>query len=149
MTQKDNETKVAAAGAFIGVDLRSKIPAYLQIVEHVRGLAASGNLTPGDQLPTIRNLATAARIHFNTVARAYRLLDEAGVISTQHGRGTYVVAPPPSAQARQERIRALDLLVRNLLQAAVRIGCGPEDVQAALSRAVGRPATEHRRRSHR
>jgi len=149
MTQKDNETKVAAAGAFIGVDLRSKIPAYLQIVEHVRALAASGNLTPGDQLPTIRNLATAARIHFNTVARAYRLLDEAGVISTQHGRGTYVVAPPPSAQARQERIRALDLLVRNLLQAAVRIGCGPEDVQAALSRAVGRPATEHRRRSHR
>jgi GntR family transcriptional regulator len=143
MAQKDNQTRVAAPRASIRLDLRSKVPAYLQIVEQVRALAASGGLAPGDQLPTIRNLAGAARIHFNTVARAYRLLDEAGVISTQHGRGTYVVAPPPSARARKARTEALDLVVRDLLEAAARLGCGPDDVQAALSRAAGGTSAKH------
>lgn len=129
----------------IRVDLRSKFPAYLQIVEQIRALAAGGGLEPGDQLPTIRQMAEAAHISFNTVARAYRVLDEAGVISTQHGRGTYAVARP-----RKARNLALDLLVRDVLEAAARIGCGPQDFQAALARAVGRPtATDPRRRRRR
>jgi len=143
MAQKDNQTRAVAPRASIRLDLRSKVPAYLQIVEQVRALAASGGLAPGDQLPTIRSLAGAARIHFNTVARAYRLLDEAGVISTQHGRGTYVVAPPLSPRTRKARIEALDLLVRDLAEAAARIGCGPDDVQAALSRAAGGTSAKH------
>jgi len=128
----------------IRVDLRSKVPAYLQIVEQVRALTAAGLLKPGDRLPTIRDMAGEAHINFNTVARAYRVLDEAGVISTQHGRGTYAVAPPPSARARKARSQALDLLVRNVIEAAARIGSGPEEVQAALARAVGRPAAADR-----
>jgi len=129
----------------IRVDLRSKVPAYLQIVEQIRALAAGGGLEPGDQLPTIRQMAEAAHISFTTVARAYRVLDEAGVISTQHGRGTYAVARP-----RKARSLALDLLVRDVLEAAARIGCGPQDLQAALSRAVGRPmGTDPRRRRRR
>jgi DNA-binding transcriptional regulator YhcF (GntR family) len=90
-------------------------------------------------------MAGEAHINFNTVARAYRALDGAGVISTQHGRGTYAVAPPPSARARKARSQALDLLVRHVLEASARIGSGPEEVQAALARAVGRPAAADRR----
>jgi GntR family transcriptional regulator len=101
-------------------------------------------LKPGDQLPTIRDMADEAHINFNTVARAYRVLDGAGVISTQHGRGTYAVAPPPSARARKARSQALDLLVRHVLEAAARIGSGPEELQAALARAVGRPPAADR-----
>jgi GntR family transcriptional regulator len=102
--------------ALIRVDLRSKTPAYLQIVEGVRALASE--VQAGDRLPTIRQMALEAHINFNTVARAYRVLDLAGVISTQHGRGTYAVAPPPSARARKARRQALDLLARDTLEAA-------------------------------
>ncbi|NMC84728.1 MAG: GntR family transcriptional regulator [Anaerolineaceae bacterium] len=73
------------------LDLRSGVPIYVQIVEQVQQLVASGKLKPGDQLPTVRQLASELRVNFNTVARAYRMLDEAGIISTQQGRGTYIL----------------------------------------------------------
>jgi GntR family transcriptional regulator len=74
----------------IQVDFRSAQPIYQQIVDQIRDMVAGGSLQPGDQLPTVRQLATDLRVNFNTVARAYRLLDEAGMISTQQGRGTYI-----------------------------------------------------------
>jgi GntR family transcriptional regulator len=73
------------------LDLRSGVPIYVQIVEQVQQLVSSGKLKPGDQLPTVRQLASELRVNFNTVARAYRMLDEAGIISTQQGRGTYIL----------------------------------------------------------
>jgi GntR family transcriptional regulator len=79
----------------ITLDFRSEIPLYIQIVEQVRQQIANGGLQPGEQLPTVRALAAELRINFNTVARAYRLLDEAAIISTQQGRGTYILELPP------------------------------------------------------
>lgn len=73
------------------LDFRSGVPIYVQIVEQVQQLLAAGQLKPGDQLPTVRQLASDIRVNFNTVARAYRMLDEAGLISTQQGRGTYIL----------------------------------------------------------
>ena len=73
------------------LDLRSGVPIYVQIVEQVQQLVSSGKLKPGDQLPTVRQLASELRVNFYTVARAYRMLDEAGIISTQQGRGTYIL----------------------------------------------------------
>ena len=55
------------------------------------------------ELPTVRQLATELRVNFNTVARAYRHLDEAGLISTQHGRGTYVWELPSEEASHQLR----------------------------------------------
>ncbi|MGD8760462.1 MAG: GntR family transcriptional regulator, partial [Anaerolineales bacterium] len=63
---------------FIELDFRSHIPIYVQIMERIKHLMATGMLGPGDQLPTVRQLAADLRVNFNTVARAYRLLDEAG-----------------------------------------------------------------------
>jgi len=90
------------------LDLHSGIPIYLQIVEQIQKLAASGQLLPGDQLPTVRQLAAEIRVNFNTVARAYRMLDDAGLISTQQGRGTYLLEPGPenwSGRSRKPRSR--------------------------------------------
>jgi GntR family transcriptional regulator len=67
------------------LDFRSGIPIYLQVVERFKEFIASGRLAPGDQLPTVRSLALELRVNFNTVARAYRILDEVGIISTQQG----------------------------------------------------------------
>ena len=77
------------------IDFRSGLPIYIQIVNQVQAQIAGGILQPGDQLPTVRALAEELRVNFNTVARAYRILDEARIISTQQGRGTYITEIPP------------------------------------------------------
>ena len=116
----------------VSVDLRSHVPAYVQIVERVGHLVATGVLKPGDQLPTVRQLATDLRVNFNTVARAYRLLDEAGVISTQQGRGTYVLEGLSTVQAEELRRAALEGLVRSFLNDSARMGFGAEAVEGEV-----------------
>ena len=112
----------------ISVDLRSHVPTYVQIVERVGHLVATGVLQPGDQLPTVRQLATDLRVNFNTVARAYRLLDEAGVISTQQGRGTYILDAPPPKRTDKMRQQALRTLTRDYLGEAFRLGCSSYEI---------------------
>jgi GntR family transcriptional regulator len=92
------------------LDFRSGLPIYIQIANQIEQQASGGTLKPGNQLPTVRALALELRVNFNTVARAYRLLDEAGVISTQQGRGTYVMekaAPEMEKRLRRETLEAL------------------------------------------
>lgn len=113
---------------FFEPDFRSHVPIYVQIVERVKHLVATEVLNPGDQLPTVRQLAADLRVNFNTVARAYRVLDEAGVISTQQGRGTYVLESPPPEQAKQLRHAALTALVRSFLDEADRLGFEADEV---------------------
>ncbi len=60
----------------VKLDFRSSVPIYMQIVEQVQQKVAVGELKKYDQLPTVRQLATELRVNFNTVARAYRILDE-------------------------------------------------------------------------
>jgi GntR family transcriptional regulator len=116
----------------ISIDLRSDIPIYLQIVEQVRQQVASGGIKPGAQLPTVRALASELRINFNTVSRSYRLLDEAGIISTQQGRGTYILEMPPPEIAERLRLESLDALTRHYLGQAKRLGFSLEQVTAHL-----------------
>lgn len=104
------------------LNLRSDIPIYIQILEQVRRQVASGELKPGDQLPTVRALASDLRVNFNTVARAYRLLDEARIISTQQGRGTYILDEPPPEFTEGLRNASLDALARRFLDEALQLG---------------------------
>lgn len=114
---------------FSELDFRSHMPIYVQIVDRVEHLIATGALAPGDQLPTVRQLAAELRVNFNTIARAYRILDENGVISTQQGRGTYVLEPPPPERAANLRREAIDALTRTYLNEASRMGFNPDEVQ--------------------
>ena len=112
----------------LSLDFRSGTPIYLQIMEQIRQMVAKGELVQGDQLPTVRQLATDLRVNFNTVARAYRLLDQAGLISTQHGRGTYIWEAPSAETMAQLRQQSLEGLTRRYLNEAARLGATPEDV---------------------
>ena len=67
------------------------------------------------------------------MARAYRLLDEAGIISTQQGRGTYILEVPPPEQTDKLRQQALEALTRDYLSEALRLGCGPDEISEALN----------------
>lgn len=112
----------------IQIDLRSDSPIYIQIVEQIQQLVAVGRLKPGDQLPTVRQLAAELRINFNTVARAYRILDEAGLISTQHGRGTYIWDQPDPEAAQRLRQESLQALTRRYLSQSARLGFSAAEV---------------------
>ena len=133
----------------IKLDLRSKIPIYIQIIDQVKHLIASGVLVPDDQLPTVRELADDLGVNFTTVARAYRLLDEEGLISTQHGRGTYIL-PLPSGQSKGEfQLEDLERLTRYFLNESARLGYGPEVVAEMIKDNIylweteGSPPAEH------
>ena len=116
----------------IRLDFRSGTPIYTQIVEQVKQQVISGELMPGDQLPTVRALALELRVNFNTVARAYRLLDEASIISTQQGRGTYILDVPPPERIDKLRQQALEALTRGYLNEAFRLGCSQDEISKAL-----------------
>jgi len=114
------------------IDFRSGIPIYLQVVERIKEHIAGGRLKPGDQLPTVRSLALDLRVNFNTVARSYRILDEIGIISTQQGRGTYVMNIPPPEVSEKIRLEALKALTRRYLADAERLGASPEELNQTL-----------------
>jgi DNA-binding transcriptional regulator YhcF (GntR family) len=82
------------------------VPIYKQIVNQVKYLVASGRLTPGEELPPIRTLAEKLVVNPNTVARAYRELELAGVVTKRRTAGTYV-SDAGSPLARRERLRIL------------------------------------------
>ena len=118
----------------IELDFRSGIPIYVQIMDQIKHLIASGALRPGDQLPTVRQLAADLRVNFNTVARAYRTLDEAGLISTQHGRGTYILTPLNSENAALIRQEALESLTQRYLAGAARLDFRPDEVSSEFEK---------------
>ncbi len=110
------------------LDFRSGIPIYLQVVERIKELVAGGKLKPGDQLPTVRAMALELRVNFNTIARAYRLLDESGIISTQQGRGTYILELPPPEVTDSIRQKSLQAITARYLNDASRLGSSREEI---------------------
>ncbi len=101
----------------IHISANDGIPIYLQIVNQVKYLVASGRLTAGEELPPIRILAEQLLINPNTVARAYRELETAGLVEKRRTAGTYV-SDQGSPLARRERIRILSERVDALLAEA-------------------------------
>ncbi len=117
----------------IKLDFHSGLPIYIQIVEQIQQRIAAGNLKPGDQLPTVRALAEELRVNFNTVARAYRLLDEARIISTQQGRGTYITDVPPPEVTERLRRESLEALARRYISESMRLGFSVREISQIVS----------------
>jgi GntR family transcriptional regulator len=114
------------------IDLTSHTPIYLQIMSQVKHAVATGELNPGDQLPTVRQLAADLRVNFNTVARAYRLLDEESIISTQHGRGTYILEITSPEDIRRLRENDLTLFAESFVAEVRKLGFSPAEIHAAV-----------------
>jgi GntR family transcriptional regulator len=95
------------------------IPIYLQIVNQVKYLVAAQRLAPGEALPSVRKLAEQLVVNPNTVARAYRELESAGVLTTRRGAGVYVSdAGSPLARSQQTKILSdrIDVLLAEARQ---------------------------------
>jgi GntR family transcriptional regulator len=119
------------------------VPIYLQIVAQVKYLVASGRLAPGDELPPIRVLAEQLLVNPNTVARAYRELETAGVVEKRRTAGTYV-SEQGSPLARKERMKILTERVDALLAEARQMDVAFEDLIKLAERrhAAMQPAAE-------
>src|SRR4030095_671101 len=118
--------------AIVSIDARDRTPIYAQLDRGLRAAMATSRLRPGDQLPTVRQLAVELQINANTVARVYAELERAGVIETRRGVGSFVSATPTEAHPPRERDRRLRAFITRVLADADAAGFGVDDVVAAL-----------------
>lgn len=114
------------------LDFRSGLPIYTQIVNQVQSQLVHGLLKVGDQLPTIRALADEIGVNFNTVSRAYRILDKARIISTQQGRGTYITEIPSAKIKVQLQHEALEALAKRFVTEAFHLGFSKQEIALVI-----------------
>ena len=113
------------------LDMASGVPVYRQIMDQVMGGIASGTLTPGAQLPTVRQLAVDLAVNPNIVVRAYRELEYRGVLDTQHGTGTFI-SERKVKRSDVERQRQLNQLVADFVARAGSAGFTLDEVLEQL-----------------
>jgi DNA-binding transcriptional regulator YhcF (GntR family)/tRNA A-37 threonylcarbamoyl transferase component Bud32 len=126
-------------GMFDHIDPRSPTPLYAQIASRLRVAIASGELRPGDGLPSVRQLSGRLRINPATVVQAYRELELEGLVNTRQGAGTFVQDVAPDRKTR-DRAQEARRLVREMLAQAGSIGITASDLRAAIEQELnGKP----------
>lgn len=109
----------------------SNDPIYLQIVNQIKGMIMSGELSPGDALPSMRNLAMQMRVSLITTKRAYEELERDGFIETYTGRGSFVKAQNPEF-LREENLRQIEKLLTEAVDKAQMSGVTKEEMKDIL-----------------
>src|SRR5437868_10002358 len=112
----------------VAIDPRDRTPLYAQLERALRAAIASGRLRPGDQLPTVRQLAVDLRINANTVARVYTDLERAGILETRRGVGSFIRASAAEARPPDEHLRRLRAFVTRVLADASAAGLTPDEL---------------------
>jgi GntR family transcriptional regulator len=113
------------------VDVRNGLAVYDQIVRQVKFAVADGALATGEMVPSVRELARELAINPNTVARAYRQLQDDGVLETVRGTGLSITAAAPR-QCRGERTRLIRLRLRMVLEEALRSGLEASEIDELI-----------------
>jgi GntR family transcriptional regulator len=120
----------------VAIDPRDPTPIYAQLNRALRAAIATGQLSPGDQLPTVRQLAVELRVNANTVGRVYGELERDGVLETRRGVGSFVAATPDQARPPAEHSRRLRAFATRVLADAAAAGFTRDEVVSELA---GRP----------
>ncbi len=152
MIDKDNnlsEETESGSSIVFRLDPRSGVPTYLQLVQQVENAIRLGYLRRGDQLPRIRDVVTSLSINPNTVLKAYRDLEQKGLIGARPGLGTFVEAAPETV-GLSELTTLRRSLVTGWLREAAATGLDEDGIVALFTSALGdfrkRP-DEHRQTS--
>ena len=121
------------AGAAIGsIAPKDRTPIYAQLDRGRRAASVTGRLRPGDQLPTVRQLAVELQVNANTVARVYAELEREGVLETRRGVGSFVSTAPGVARSAGEHIKRLRAFVTRVLADAAAAGLSHDEILAEL-----------------
>ena len=123
-------------GIMFKLDLKSRVPIFVQIVEQVKEFIASGRLRPSDKLPTVRKVAVDLMINPNTVSRAYLELEHAGIIETQRGVGAFVSEKIGADYSKAETRRQTEKLIGSFLRDMMELGHSPGNILAELKKAL-------------
>jgi GntR family transcriptional regulator len=115
----------------------SGVPIYVQIREQLLRAIGSGSLSPGEQLPTMRELAVQLRVDLNTVRHAYDELEQTGAIVIRRARGTYVAEKPPPVDAARHA-KKVQALAHQAIALAVSAGIGAAEVANEMLKLVKR-----------
>lgn len=118
------------------VDPNHPLPIYAQLDRAIRAAIATGKFAPGEQLPTVRQLAVDLRLNANTVARVYLDLERAGIVEARRGIGTFVASEPPAVGPKPGRAGELRALVRRALDEAAAKGFSADDVLTQVTAVV-------------
>jgi GntR family transcriptional regulator len=121
------------------LDLHTGVPVYRQLIDQVRAGIASGSLTAGDQLPTVRQLAVDLAINPNTVMRAYRELELGGLLETHQGTGTFITDRKPEKRT-VERERQLSQMAGEFAARAGAAGFTLEELMDRMRELLPHPA---------
>ena len=116
-----------------GLDVKSGVPFHRQIVDQIKYGIASGRLLPGEQLPTVRELAVHLQVNPNTVRKGYSELEILGILDTQQGTGTFVGRREVEI-AENEKERMLDQICSELVARGNQYGFRLEEIVAHLQR---------------
>jgi len=126
---------MAQEGLTLLVDWRDAEPVYAQIARQIRSRVATGEIAPGTMLPPVRSVATDLGVNLNTVARAYRVLEEEGFLRIQHRSGAEVVAPKRGSGDRERADRLRDDLSATLAQLR-QSGVGTAELRRLVEREI-------------
>jgi len=121
------------AGFRMQLDQHSGVPIYRQIMSQIRYAIARGELTPGAQLPTVRQLAVELSVNPNTVIKAYKELEIRGNLATQQGTGTFI-SDAGVTIGDDERLRLVTGLCEDVVGRAGAYGIGLQELIEGLSR---------------
>jgi GntR family transcriptional regulator len=116
----------------VAIDPRDATPIYAQVERGLRAAVATGRLRPGDQLPTVRQLAVDLEVNANTIARVYAELERSGVIETKRGVGSFVSAAPARARPPRDHDRHLRAFAIRVLADADAAGFTVDELIGAL-----------------
>lgn len=114
----------------IRVDTASSVPLAVQIAAQIRGGVATGDIAPGERLPSARDLGDALGVNLHTVLRAYGVLRDEGLLELRRGRGAVV-----SSTAEPSRVR-LEVLARELVRHGERMGLDADDIAEMVRRST-------------
>jgi GntR family transcriptional regulator len=123
-----------AGEALVSIDARDRTPIYAQLDRGLRAAIVTGRLGPGDQLPTVRQLAVELQVNANTVARVYAELERDGVLETRRGVGSFVSATPGQVRPPAEHHKRLRAFVTRVLADAAAAGLTLDEVVSELVR---------------
>jgi GntR family transcriptional regulator len=122
---------------YLTIEHNSGVPVSAQIVAQVKYLVISGQLKPGERIPSVRALATDLKLNPTTVARIYRQLEAEEIICTQAGRGTFITQGRSSLTLAEKR-RQIAARVRELVVESGRIDLGYDELRKLVDIEIAR-----------